>query len=52
LLQIAAIKLPFLMNIFHFRDLPWADMFVIMAMSSLVFIFGEGYKLLKNRVFN
>ncbi len=51
-LQIAAIKLPFMQNIFHFKDMQWLDIIVITAMSSLVFIFGEIYKFIRNRFFN
>jgi P-type Ca2+ transporter type 2C len=48
-LQIAAIKLPFLEKLFHFRDLQWLDILVITALSSLVFFFGEAYKWVKNK---
>lgn len=49
-LQLAAIKLPFMQNIFHFRELAWGDIAIITAMSSLVFIFGEAYKFIRGKV--
>jgi len=49
-LQIAAIKISFIQNIFHFRDLAWLDIAVIVALSSLVFVFGELYKLIRNKI--
>ncbi|MFP4488483.1 MAG: cation-translocating P-type ATPase [Bacteroidales bacterium] len=49
-LQLAAIKLPFMQEIFKFRDLPWIDILVITLASSLVFVFGELYKLIRSRV--
>lgn len=49
-LQLAAIKLPFMQEIFKFRDLPWIDILVITLLSSLVFGFGELYKFIRNRV--
>jgi Ca2+-transporting ATPase len=52
LLQIAAIKLPFIKKIFHFKDLAWADIGVIIAASSLVFIFGELYKFVRTKFKN
>jgi len=50
ILQIAAIKLPFMQRLFHFRDLAWMDIVVITLLSSLVFVFGELYKLIRRRV--
>ncbi len=50
LLQLAAIKLPFMQDLFHFRDMAWLDILVITALSSLVFGFGELYKLIRNKV--
>ena len=50
LLQIAAIKLYFIQKIFHFRDIAWGDIGIIIAASSLVFVFGEIYKFIRNRV--
>ena len=50
ILQIAAIKLPFMQSIFHFKDLQWTDIGVIIAMSGLVFVFGELYKFIRNRI--
>ncbi|MFO7880675.1 MAG: HAD-IC family P-type ATPase [Bacteroidales bacterium] len=47
LLQFAAIKLPFMQHIFHFRDIAWNEIFIITALSSLVFGFGELYKYLR-----
>ncbi len=49
ILQIATIKLPFMQEIFHFRNLEWADIIVIMLLSSTVFIFGELYKFIRNK---
>jgi len=49
-LQLAAIKIPFMQNIFKFSDLPWIDILVISLLSSLVFGFGELYKLIRRRV--
>ena len=49
-LQVAAIKLSFIQEIFHFRDLAWTDIGVIILMSSLVFLFGEGYKWIRKLV--
>ena len=49
ILQIAALKLPFMQNLFHFKDIAWMDMLVITALSSLVFVFGELYKLIRNK---
>ncbi|MGM0666289.1 MAG: cation-translocating P-type ATPase, partial [Bacteroidota bacterium] len=49
-LQLAAIKLPFMQDIFKFSDLPWIDILVITLMSSLVFGFGELYKFIRSRV--
>lgn len=51
-LQIAAIKLPFMQSLFHFRDLAWIDIIVITLLSSLVFVFGELYKLIRRRIVN
>ena len=51
ILQIAAIKLPFIREIFHFRDISWEEIFIITAMSSLVFGIGELYKFIRNRFF-
>jgi len=50
ILQYMAIKVPFMQKIFHFRDLPWSDILVITALSSLVFVFGELYKLIRNQI--
>lgn len=50
ILQIAAIKLPFMQSLFSFRDLAWMDILVITLLSSLVFVFGELYKLIQRRV--
>ena len=50
ILQLAAIKLPFMQDIFHFRDIEWIDIVVITALSSLVFIFGELFKFIRSRV--
>jgi Ca2+-transporting ATPase len=44
ILQYAAIKVPFMQEIFHFENLPWIDILVITALSSTVFVFGELYK--------
>lgn len=52
ILQIAALKLPFLQNLFHFKDMSWMDMLVITALSSLVFVFGELYKFIRNKGVN
>jgi len=49
ILQIAAIKLPFMKKIFHFQNIEWLDIVVIMAMSSIVFILGELYKFIRNK---
>ncbi|MEE4213713.1 MAG: cation transporting ATPase C-terminal domain-containing protein, partial [Bacteroidales bacterium] len=49
-LQLAAIKLPFMQDIFKFSDLPWIDILVITLLSSLVFGFGELYKLIRRMV--
>ncbi|MGM0528858.1 MAG: cation-translocating P-type ATPase [Bacteroidota bacterium] len=49
-LQFAAIKLPFLKEIFHFRDLAWPDILIITALSSLVFGFGELYKAIRKKL--
>jgi Ca2+-transporting ATPase len=48
LLQIAAIKLPFMQKIFHFQNIEWNHVLIITALSSLVFVFGEAYKYLRN----
>lgn len=50
ILQYVAIKVPFMQKIFHFQDLPWSDILVITALSSLVFVFGELYKLIRNQI--
>jgi Ca2+-transporting ATPase len=50
ILQVAALKLSFLQNLFHFKDVAWTDMLVITALSSLVFVFGEVYKLIRNKL--
>ncbi len=50
ILQIAAIKLPFMQSLFSFQDLAWMDILVITLLSSLVFVFGELYKLIRRRV--
>ena len=50
ILQIAAIKLPFMQRLFSFRDLAWMDILVITLLSSLVFVFGELYKLIRRKV--
>ncbi len=49
-LQFIAIKLPFMQQIFHFRDLAWLDIIIITLLSSSVFIFGEMYKFIKNKM--
>jgi len=43
-LQIAAIKIPFMQTIFHFKDIQWSDIIIITAASSVVFVLGELYK--------
>jgi P-type Ca2+ transporter type 2C len=50
ILQIAAIKLPFMQDIFKFQDLAWIDILVITLLSSLVWVFGELYKFIRKRV--
>ncbi len=50
ILQVAAIKLPFMQTIFKFRDLPWIDILVITLLSSLVFVFGELYKFIRSKI--
>jgi Ca2+-transporting ATPase len=47
ILQIGAIKLSFMQKIFHFEDIAWGDIGIIIAASSLVFVFGELYKLIR-----
>ncbi len=49
-LQILLIKTPFLQHIFHFSSFEWFDIFIIAALSSLVFVFGELYKLVRKKV--
>jgi Ca2+-transporting ATPase len=49
-LQLAAIKLPFMQEIFHFQDIAWPDIGVITLLSSLVFGFGELYKLIREKI--
>lgn len=49
ILQYAAIKVPFMQDIFHFENLPWPDIIVITALSSLVFLLGELYKYIRNK---
>jgi P-type Ca2+ transporter type 2C len=51
-LQLAAIKVSFIQDIFHFRDLAWLDIAVITALSSLIFVAGELYKLIRNKIKN
>ncbi len=48
-LQIAAIKIPFIQNIFHFKDLAWIDILVIAVLSSIIFIAGEIFKFVRRR---
>jgi P-type Ca2+ transporter type 2C len=48
-LQFAAIKLPFMQELFHFKDLAWNDIFVITSISAVVFLFGEVYKFIRNK---
>ncbi len=50
ILQIGAIKLSFMQKIFHFEDIAWPDIGIIVAASSLVFIFGELYKYIRKKV--
>jgi Ca2+-transporting ATPase len=50
ILQIGAIKLSFIQKIFHFQDIAWTDIGVIILMSSLVFVFGELYKWIREKV--
>ncbi len=50
ILQLAAIKLPFIQKIFHFQDIAWPDILVIILLSSLVFGFGELYKWIRERL--
>lgn len=52
ILQIAAIKLPFMQELFHFRDIAWMDIVVITLLSSLVFVVGELYKLIRRKAFD
>jgi len=52
LLQILALKLPFMQNIFKFTDLPWADIGIIFLLSSVVFLFGELYKFIRMKISN
>ena len=50
ILQFFAIKVPFMQNLFHFEDLPWPDIITITAFSSIVFIFGEIYKYIRQKI--
>ncbi len=50
ILQVLAIKLPFMQTIFHFRDMAWIDILVITLLSSLVLVFGELYKWMRGRI--
>jgi len=50
-LQFAAIKLPFMQNLFHFKDIAWLEIAVITLLSGSVFLFGEAYKFIRNRFF-
>ncbi len=50
ILQIGVIKLEFMRDLFRFTDVPWLDIAVITVLSSLVFVFGELYKFIMNRV--
>jgi Ca2+-transporting ATPase len=50
ILQIGAIKLSFMQKIFHFEDIAWGDIGIIIAASSLVFVFGELYKLIRKKM--
>ncbi len=49
-LQLGAIKVSFIQDIFHFRDLAWLDIAVITALSSLIFVAGELYKLIRHKI--
>jgi len=48
-LQVAAIKIPFMQTLFHFKDINWIDILIITAGSSVVFILGELYKWIRNK---
>ncbi|HSI89703.1 MAG TPA: HAD-IC family P-type ATPase, partial [Adhaeribacter sp.] len=48
-LQLLALKLPFLSNIFRFGDLPWLDILILIGLSSVVLWAGELYKFFLKR---
>lgn len=49
ILQIGAVKLPFMQTLFRFENIPWLDFIVITLLSSVVLWGGELYKYLKFR---
>ncbi|MDX5348164.1 MAG: cation transporting ATPase C-terminal domain-containing protein, partial [Hymenobacteraceae bacterium] len=46
-LQLLALKLPFMQNIFRFGNLYWMDILVLIALASSVLWAGELYKLIR-----
>ncbi len=46
-LQVAVIRIPFFQEVFNFETISYFEVFILMALSSLVFFFGEAYKYLR-----
>ncbi len=47
ILQTAIIRIPFFQEVFDFKAIPIEEIFVLMALSSLIFFFGEIYKYIR-----
>ncbi len=49
-LQVAVIRIPFFQRIFDFETISYSEVFILIALSSLVFFFGEAYKYIRYQV--
>ncbi len=47
ILQVGIIRIPFFQNVFDFKAIPVQEMMVLIALSSLIFFFGEIYKYIR-----
>ncbi len=49
-LQVAVIRIPFFQEVFNFETISYFEVFILMALSSSVFFFGEIYKYVRYRL--
>ncbi len=50
ILQVAVIRMPFFQEIFNFKAIGYGEVLILIALSSLVFFFGEAYKYVHYRL--